>query len=479
MSQPYEIIIIGAGFAGIGAAIQLKKMNAHFLLLEKSSEIGGVWRDNNYPGCGCDVPSPLYSYSFSPNPNWTHLFGKQDEIKQYTLDTADKFGINDHIRTNTELLKSSWDETNHHWRIETTQETYKAKFIIMACGPMHVPIIPKIPGLETFTGKYFHSSHWDYNCNLKDKRVAVIGSGASAIQFVPKIYPEVKELSLFQRTAPWVLPKADLIFSDQWKKTFAKYPITQKILRLFIYYLFEVFNASLKYPWLAKKIQVSGIKNIYRGVKDPELRKRLIPSFAIGCKRILLSNTWYKTLGKTNVHVLSGIKKIDGSTLYSQDDQNSEADVIIFGTGFEVTTMPITQRIFGVSGKSLSERFDGSPQAYLGTMTEDCPNLFLTFGPNLYTYTSAFVIFEVQLKFITSAIQTARKKTLSSISVKPELLTEFNHEIQYSLKKSIWSSGCTSYFLDKKGNNNTTWPWTSFYMRYRLRKFQHNDYITK
>ncbi len=473
-----EVIIVGGGFAGIGAAIQLRQAGIDFILLEKAAEIGGVWRENTYPDCGCDVPSALYSYSFAPNPRWSRFFAKQDEIKAYTQDTAEKFGVMAQVRCHHELIKASWDEHQKFWQLQTNVGEFSAKFVIMACGPMHVPITPHIQGIETFTGTQFHSARWNHAVDLSGKRVAVIGSGASAIQFVPAIQAQVKKLNLFQRTAPWVLPKIDTMIPLRWQNLFARFPITQSILRTLLYWQFELLNTSLKFPRLRERIQKIGLKNIARGVKDGALRARLTPDFSVGCKRILLSNTWYRALAKPNVAVLSGVAEIQGNRIIASDGASCEADVIIFATGFEVSDPPIAQRIVGSKGVLLSEQWKTSPGAYLGTMTPDCPNLFLTFGPNLYSFTSAFIIIEAQLKFILSAIQTARRKKLVTIAVDPKRFADYNAKVQASLQKTVWNSGCSSYFLDQNGRNGTNWPWTTFNMRRRLRRFNEAEYLT-
>ena len=476
---PHEVIVIGAGFAGIGAAIKLLGAGCDFLVLEKAAEIGGVWRDNTYPDCGCDVPSAFYSYSFAPNPRWSRLFAKQSEIKAYTRDTAERFGVVAHIRLGAELITANWDAPARLWRLKTTAGDYAARFLIMACGPMHVPVLPRVPGLETFTGVSFHSSRWRHDLDLRGKRVAVIGTGASAIQFVPMIQRLVQQLTLFQRTPPWVLPKMDALISPRWQWLFEKVPLTQSLFRKLLYVQFELLNLSLKSPRLIKRLEAAGKKNIARGVKDPVLRARLTPDFALGCKRILMSNTWYRALAKPNVRVQSGVARVEGSELVAEDGQRCTAEVIIFATGFEVANPPIAERIVGVSGKLLSERWQGSPQAYLGTMTPDCPNLFLTFGPNLYTFSSSFVMIEAQLKFILSAITTARQNRLATIAVDPDVFQRYNTQTQAALQRTVWNSGCSSYFLDKNGRNSTNWPWTTWTMTYRLKRFKVGDFLVE
>lgn len=474
-----EALIIGAGFSGIGAAIQLKAAGIPFLVLEKAAEIGGVWRDNQYPDCACDIPSALHSYSFAPNPHWNHLFAKQPEIKRYCEETARRYGIVDQIRFGQELLSARWDRSQAEWFVTTSNADYRAKFLVVASGPMHVPVTPKVKGLESFTGIQFHSSQWNHSIELNGKRLAVIGSGASAIQFVPPIQPLVQKLTLFQRTAPWVLPKMDLVIPRAWQGLFNRIPLTQRLLRTLLYLQFEALNSSLRYPQLVKRMEAIGLRNIHRGVKDPVLRTRLTPDFSLGCKRILQSNTWYRALAKPNVEVVSGIREIQGSRLIADDGRDCDADILIFATGFEVSVPPIAKRIFGESGTSLHARWNGSPQAYLGTMMDDCPNLFLMLGPNLYSFASAFTMIEAQVRFIVSALVTARKRNLRTLAVDPAQHASYNASVQAFLQDSIWNSGCSSYFLDAHGRNSTNWPWTTFKMRSRLARFRSAEFITR
>ncbi|MDH4481332.1 MAG: NAD(P)/FAD-dependent oxidoreductase, partial [Rhodoferax sp.] len=325
----YPAIVIGAGIAGIGAAIKLRQAEIEFLVLEKAAEMGGVWRDNTYPGCGCDVPSALYSYSFAPNPRWSRFFAQQSEIKDYTKNTAEKFGIADRVRLQHELLEARWVDAQKLWRLKTNAGVYWAQFVIMASGPMHVPVLPKIKGMDTFTGMHFHSARWNHGYELRGKRVAVIGSGASAIQFVPHIAPLVERLTLFQRTAPWVLPKFDPPISARWQGLFQKFPWVQRLLRTTLYLQFELLNASLNYPALLKRIQAQGVKNIARGVKDPALRAQLLPNYSVGCKRILLSNTWYRALAQSHVQVVPDVVNISGNTVTASDGSACEVDAIV------------------------------------------------------------------------------------------------------------------------------------------------------
>jgi len=473
----HEVIVVGAGLAGIGAAIKLHQAGMDFLVLEKAAEIGGVWRENTYPNCGCDVPSPLYSYSFAPNPNWQHFFAKQHEIKNYTFETAKQFGVMGAIKCHHEMLKATWCTEKKIWYLHTSKGLYSSRFVIMACGPMHKPTVPKIEGFETFTGTSFHSAQWQHDYDLQNKRVAVIGTGASAIQFVPAIVDQIKQLTLFQRTPPWVLPKMDWRIPSRWQKRFKRFPFILSLLRKVIYLQFEFLNTSLNWPKLRLRLQNGALKNIHRSIKNEDLRAKLTPTFAIGCKRILMSNTWYKALSQEKVVVTNGVQKIRGNSIIASDGTSAEVDAIIFATGFEVANPPIAERIFGSAGISLAEQWQGSPEVYLGTTTKDCPNLFLTFGPNLYTFSSAFVIIEAQLKYIMSALLKVRSKNIKSLQLNEERSTQYNNKVQQALQSTVWNNGgCTSYFIDKTGRNSTNWPWTTFTLRKRLRRFNLKDY---
>jgi cation diffusion facilitator CzcD-associated flavoprotein CzcO len=472
----FEVIVVGAGFA----AIKLREAGFDFVVLEKAAEIGGVWRDNNYPDCACDIPSALYSFSFAPNPNWTSFFARQDEIRDYTIDTARKFGVMDDIRVNHELLEARWNRDGKLWELDTSAGNYRSRFVIMACGPMHKPVLPAIKGMETFSGESFHSARWDHSCELSGKKVAVIGSGASAIQFLPAIESKVEQLTLFQRTPPWVLPKLDFPLSARWQRIFERFPFIQSLLRKLLYGQFEFLNRSLKHPRLIKRLQEAALRNMYRSVKDPALRARLTPDYAIGCKRILQSNTWYRALAKPHVAVVDSVAEIQGNTVIASDGSHCEADVIIFATGFEVSNPPIAERIVGAAGITLAEQWQGSPAAYLGTVAEDCPNCFLTFGPNLYTFTSAFVIIEAQLKYILKGLNSLRARKITSFAVDKARSVPYNEALQSSLQSTVWNSGgCVSYFIDKNGRNSTNWPWTTYYMRLRMARFRLDDYITE
>ena len=473
-----DVVIIGSGFSGLGAAIKLQKNGYTYSILEKSNELGGVWRENIYPGCACDIPAIFYSYSFSPNSDWSRFFAKQDEIKEYAYKTAKKFNLIKKIKFNHELLKANWDEEKKCWELITNQGTYFSKFVIFGTGPMHEVVTPNILGRDTFKGECFHSAEWDGSIDLTNKKVAVIGTGASAIQFVPEIYSTVKELAVFQRTAPWVIPKVDFKIKTVWQKLFKYFPIIQKVIRLLLSYYFNKLNNNLNDLKSRQKLQAIAIKNIKRGVKDINLQQKLIPNYDIGCKRILQSNKWYRTLSQKNVTVCDGVDKIENNKIIAKDGTEFLADVVIYATGFKVANPPVAKLIYGTTGKSLNDEWNGSPKAYLGTMLPTCPNAFLMLGPNLYAFTSAFTMIELQLKYIIKAINYMKTtKNIKSIVVKNDVTSDYNNNIQDVLATTVWrSNGCSSYFIDKNGNNSTNWPHSIKYMRNELSNFRIEDY---
>lgn len=478
--EKFQVVVIGAGFAGIGAAIKLQEAGfTDLVVLEKANEIGGVWRANTYPGCACDVPSALYSYSFAPNPKWSRVFAQQQEIKEYIQDVAKKFDVEKYVRFGYEMLESAWDTQAKHWVIKTNHGPIYAQFVIMAGGPMHEPVLPKIEGIKTFKGVSFHSAEWNHSFDLTGKKVAVIGAGASAIQFVPEIQSKVEKLVLFQRTPQWVLPKMDQSLPKLTHTLFKLIPITQRLTRYGVYGIFESLNSSMHHPKLIEQIEKLAKWNIKLGVKDPVLREQLVPNFTIGCKRILQSNQWYPALAQPNVNVLPcGVKEIVGNTLIASDGTKHEVDAIIFGTGFEVSNPPIAKKIRNKNGKTMDEVWQGSAKGYLGTVVESCPNAFVMFGPNIAVSSSALIIIEAQLAYIIDMLKKVRKDEITSIEIRKEVLDRYNDEVQAALKNTVWNTGgCRSYFIDQNGCNSTLWPWTTFEMRSRLAKCNLEDYM--
>src|SRR3954471_24939988 len=479
--RDFDTIVVGAGFAGIGAAIKLEQAGfGDFAVLEKSDNVGGTWRDNTYPGCACDVPSALYSFSFAQKPDWSRAFAEQPEIQEYLERTASDHGVTRRIHFRTEVRDARWDADGQRWRLDTSAGPYSGRVLIAGAGPLHEPNLPDLPGLETFEGKAFHSARWDHEYDLAGKRVAVLGTGSSAIQFVPEIQPEVEHLYLFQRTAPWVLRKFDRRVSGVERALYRRLPIAQKALRAALYNTLELVQLAQRRPAVMNRIGKLVIRHMRRQVKDPVLREALTPNFTLGCKRMLLSNTYYKALTQSNATVVPhGVTEIRPNAVVGADGVEREVDAIIFGTGFHVTDPPIAARVRGADGRSISDTWHGSPRAYLGTSVAGFPNFFLLIGPNLGNgHSSAIVLIEAQLKYILDAMRTMRSRGASTVDVRREVQVSYNERVQEALATTVWNAGgCKSYYLGRNGTNSTIYPWTTIDLRRRTARFNADDYV--
>ena len=470
-----RIAIVGTGFSGLGMAIKLKQEGEHdFVLLERASEIGGTWRDNTYPGCRCDVPSHLYSFSFAPNPSWSSTFSPQPEILDYLKDVANRHGVMPHVRFETELQSAGWDEEGQRWEIETSQGPMTADFLVAAQGPLSDPSLPAVPGMEDFEGKAFHSARWDHEHDLTGERVAVIGTGASAIQFVPEIQPKVGELHLFQRSAPWVIPHRNRP-TKRWERLLYRlFPPAQLAMRAGIYWARESYVLQFRNAAIGRLLENISVKHLYSQVKDPELRRKLKPDYRMGCKRILPTDEWYPALTKPNVEVIpSGIAEVRPHSVVASDGTEREVDTIIFGTGFHVTDVPIATRIHGRDGSSLAEVWRGSMQAYKGTTIAGFPNLFFLVGPNTgLGHNSIVFMIESQIAYVIDALRTVRRAGARTLEVREEAQAAYNAELDRMTQGTVWvTGGCQSYYIDRNGHNSTLWPTFTWPFRRRLRRF--------
>jgi cyclohexanone monooxygenase len=474
-----DVLVVGTGASGIGAAIRLRQAGfTDLLVLEKAAEVGGTWRDNTYPGCACDIPSALYSYSFAPNPDWDRVFSAQPEIHDYLRDVTERFGLRPFIRFDTAVLKAVWDGLR--WQVETDNGHYSARVLVSGTGPWHEPVVPDLPGLESFQGKVFHSSRWDHDHDLNGKRVAVVGTGASAIQFVPEIQPKVARLHLFQRTAPWVLPKPDHRMPAVERALFRRFPLAQRLYRNAFYGFLELYSNAFRNPRFMRLPQRIGRWHLDRAVRDPELRRVLTPNFVLGCKRVLLSNNYYPALTKPNVEVLpQAIAEVRPNSVVAADGTEREVDTIVFGTGFHFSDPPIADRVVGADGRTLADVWQGSPQAYLGTAVTGFPNLFLLLGPNLGTgHSSAFTIIESQLRYLVDALTTMRERRWHGVEVRAEAQQAFNAQVQRALATTVYNAGgCLSYYIDQNGRNSTIWPWSTVRMTKRIKDFDPASYV--
>ncbi|GAA4418027.1 NAD(P)/FAD-dependent oxidoreductase [Actinokineospora soli] len=479
----HDVVIVGAGASGIGAAIKLREQGVtDFVVLEKADDVGGTWRANTYPGCACDVPSALYSYSFAPNPEWTRAFATQPEIHAYLRDVSARYGVTGHVRFRTELTRAQWDDALQRWVVETTRGRYTARLLIAGAGPWNEPLVPELPGLLDFPGEVFHSAWWNHDYDLRGKRVAVLGTGASAVQFVPRIQPRVARLDLFQRTAQWVLPKPDHHVPRVERALLRRFPVLQRALRSAEYLGMEALGVGFRHPSVLRAIQVVGRAHLLATVRDPELRRALTPDYTLGCKRLLFSNEYYPALTRPNVLVHPhAVRGVDGSTVIGTDGSRAEVDCIVLATGFRILDMPVAGRVFDASGRSLADHWQGSPSAYLGTAVSGFPNAFLLLGPNLGTgHSSAFMILEAQLAYVMSAVRRIRAAGWSSVDVRPEVQAAYDAEVQAALPTTVYNAGgCSSYYLDANGRNSFSWPWSTGRMRSRIREFDEGAYTVR
>ncbi len=479
-SQHARIAIVGAGFSGLGIAIRLKQRGIDdFVILERAADVGGTWRDNTYPGCACDVPSHLYSFSFAPNPTWTHTFSPQQEILDYLRWCAGRFGLAPHICWNTELLDATWNEDARQWRLMTARGTFTAEILILGNGPLSEPAIPAIPGLDRFTGTLFHSARWNHSHDLTGEQVAVIGTGASAIQFVPRIQPQVGQLLLFQRTPPWVLPRLDRPISKRQRALFRALPIVQRLARDRIYWQREMLVlAFTSRPQLMQRAEQIALRHLEAHIDDPGLRSRLIPSYRMGCKRILLSDDFYPALNQANVEVVTErIQEVRAASVVTAEGVEREVDTIILATGFHVTDMPAAHYVHGRGGQTLADAWRDGPQAYLGTTIAGFPNLFLMIGPNTgLGHTSMVFMIESQIAYILDCLRRMNRRRLQTVEVRPEAQATFTEEVQHRMRGTVWTSGCASWYLDAKGHNTTLWPGYTWQYRRRTRRFNLADY---
>ncbi|WP_320671192.1 flavin-containing monooxygenase [Patulibacter defluvii] len=477
-----RVAVVGSGFSGLGIAIGLLEDGERdFVVLERADDIGGTWRDNTYPGCACDVPSHMYSYSFAPNPNWSRSFASQAEIWDYQQDVVARFGVAPYVRTGAGVLDAAWEDEAQRWRIETARGTVRARFLVAGTGPLCEPKYPELPGLERFEGTAFHSARWDHDHDLTGERVAVIGTGASAIQFVPRIQPQVERLTLFQRTPPWIMPRPDRPIGPRERFLLRTVPGLRQLRRLGIYATLEsrvlMFNHVPALRPLARRM---ALRHVQAQVPDPELRAKVTPDYDLGCKRVLLSNDYLPALGAANAEVVtSGVREVRAHSIVDADGVEHPVDTIIYGTGFRVTDQPIAEIARGRDGVRLADRWaaDGIG-AYRGTTVAGFPNLFLMVGPNTgLGHNSIIYMIESQMAYVRDALRQARAQAIGALAPKAALQAAEQEELQRRLEGTVWNAGgCRSWYLDAEGRNSTLWPDFTFLYRRRTARFALADY---
>ncbi|MHC3823399.1 flavin-containing monooxygenase [Pseudomonas sp. G3-19] len=470
--QTYRVLIIGSGFGGQCAAVNLLKAGIDdFRLLERRDFFGGTWCQNTYPGAAVDVPSPLYSLSFAPY-RWTQMFAAQAELHRYTEHVIERFGLRERVALQTNVERIEWDDAEQRWAVHTSKGIFYAQFVINASGPLSQPVIPPFPGQDRFEGRTFHTNNWDHSYDYRGKRVAIVGSGASAAQVIPAIAAEVEQLHVFQRTPHWVLPRADRTFGPFQRWLLGVKP-AYKLLRWLLYWQFETRVIAFKYSKPAiHLVQRQALRFLKQQVPDPVLRAKLTPDFTIGCKRILLSSTYYPALTRPNVTLHSreqGIAEIDETGITTTDGQHIDVDLIIWSTGYDATDGVVSYPVTGRHSVQLKDVWAQYPRAYLGTSLPDFPNLFIVTGPNTgIGHTSALFIIEAQMNYILDCIHTLQSKGLRSIEVRPAAERTYTAMIHREMERTVWKSGgCHSWYQSKSGHVIAIFPGFSF-SYYRL-----------
>lgn len=481
MTTHVRIAIVGGGFSGLGTGAQLKRNGIDdFVILERAADVGGVWRDNSYPGCAVDVESHLYSFSFAQDTDWSRLYSPQGEIWNYLQQCARDFHLEPHIRFNSEVRSATWDEIAQVWTIDTTNGRYEANILVSAAGALSEPSVPAIPGIEQFEGPAFHSANWNHDVELAGKRVAVIGTGASAVQFVPAIQPLVAHMHVYQRTAPWIIPRPDRALRPLERRLFARFPLARRVLRAWIYGVRELHGIAFRRPALMRILRRMAVRHLERSVADPSLRARLTPTYTIGCKRILLSNDYYPALAQPNVELVTDrIREVRAHSIVDENGVERDADAIVFGTGFNITELPLDAHIHGRRGVSLAEAFGPSPKAYLGTTVAGFPNFFLLQGPNTgLGHSSVIYMIEAQIAHIIEAIRYMDAHGAASVEPRPEAQNAFARSVDERMKNTVWLSGCNSWYLDSTGRNSAIWPGSTWKFRRVATKFDPRAYVT-
>jgi cation diffusion facilitator CzcD-associated flavoprotein CzcO len=467
-----DVVIIGSGFAGIGMGIKLKQAGRDdFVILEKATDVGGTWRDNDYPGCTCDVPSFLYSFSFEQNPYWSRMFSPRDEIWEHLARCVDKYGLRPHLRLGAEVTGAEYDESTARWAVEVNgSDLIDAKVLVSGVGALHVPKTPALPGIETFEGASFHSSRWRHDVDLDGRRVAVIGTGASAIQVVPSIASRVEQLDVYQRTAPWITPKPDRPIGAREQAFYARHPRMQRAVRAGVYWAMEARGAGFALtPRAMRWLERGSRRYLERKVPDPELRARLTPDYQIGCKRILLSRDYLPALQRDNVElVISGISRVTPRGIVDVAGVERPTNVIVFATGFEVPGSLLEMKVVGRGGAVLNDAWaHGGAAAHLGIAMSGFPNLFLLLGPNTgLGHTSVVFMIESQIRYIVQALELMDDTCADGLEVRAEVEAAFVDRVRSKLAGSVWQSGCTSWYQDDRGRNIAIWP--HFTWRYWL-----------
>lgn len=472
--------VVGGGFGGVGAAVMLRRAGYDdVVVFERGERVGGVWHHNTYPGAACDVPSHLYEFSFAPNPGWSRRYAPQAEIQSYLESVARRYGVLDRIRTGTAVIRARWVEDRHKWELETTAGQHEADVLVTACGQLSVPRTPPVPGLASFAGPAFHTAEWRHDVDLAGKRVAVVGTGCSAIQAVPAIHPLVAHVDVYQRSPGWTLPKMDFAYSERTKRLFGRFPVLQRLDRAAIFAFMELGALGMtSQDWVLRPFRALGRRQINSAISDPDLRRKVTPGDELGCKRLMLTDEWYPTLTQPNVELVTErIEEIAGSVIRTADGVQRQADVLVLATGFETHGFVAPMDVVGVGGRTLAEEWATVPRAYLGISVPKFPNMFLLYGPNTNGGTGSVIhVIEAAMGHVLAALRELERSDATRIELRREAAEEFDRELRSALSKTVWHTGCTSWYLDENGNNPNQWPWLWTTYRRRAARLQPGAY---
>jgi cation diffusion facilitator CzcD-associated flavoprotein CzcO len=470
--------VVGGGFGGVGAAAMLRRAGYEDVtVFEKGERVGGVWQHNTYPGAACDIPSHLYEYSFAPN-RWSRRYAPQAEIRAYVEGVAGRFGVLEKVRTGTEVKSARWQGERGRWLLETSAGPHEAAFLVAACGQLSVPKVPPIPGLESFEGPAFHTAEWRHDVDLAGKRVAVIGTGCSAIQAVPAIQPEAAQLDVYQRSAGWTFPKMDFAYSER-AQGFCSRPRVRRLDRASIQ-AFQEFGAAAmtSQPWLLRLFRAIGRRQIEAAISDPELRRKVTPTDEVGCKRIMLTDDWYPALAEPNVELVpERIETVTATGVRDATGVERGADAIVLATGFASHDFVAPMEIAGDGGRTLAEEWGPVPRAYLGLTVPDFPNMFLLYGPNTNGGTGSVVnTLECGIGHVLAALRELDRAEAGRIEVRRDAAERFDRELRAALAETVWHSGCSNWYVDENGNDPSNWPWVWSTYRRRTRDLEPGAY---
>jgi cation diffusion facilitator CzcD-associated flavoprotein CzcO len=475
-----SIAVVGAGFGGVGAVVMLGRAGYHDVtVFERGERVGGVWHHNTYPGAACDVQSHLYEYSFAPNPHWSRRFAPQAEIQAYLETVARRDGVLDRIQTGTEVQRASWDPDTSKWTLQTSAGEHEADILLTACGQLSVPSVPPIAGLERFEGPSFHTAQWRHDVDLADKRVAVVGTGCSAIQVVPAIQPIAGELDVYQRSPGWTIPKMDGPYSERAQRLFERYPALQRLDRKGIFAFHELGALAMTgQRWMLPPFRAVARWNIKRAIKDPELRRRVTPTDEVGCKRVMLTDEWYPALTQPNVTLISDrIAEVTATGVVTDDGTERPADVLVLATGFKSHGFVAPMEIVGAEGRSLADEWRDVARAYLGMSVPAFPNMFLLYGPNTNGGTGSVIYtLEAGVRHVIAALGELERTGARTIAVRADAAAAFDDELRAALSETVWHTGCTNWYVDERGNDPNQWPWRWSTYRRRTATIQPGAY---